>query len=102
MTPKWPASMLLARAIGERLGRPVTPDEIGMALAETPHANVGSDCLRDHTEAVRVATSFWGSVDSSGQAATEGTFAESGPQMVPKNDLGRKPGGEYTKHEEAR
>lgn len=30
MTPKWPVPKLLAQAIGDRLGRPVNLNEIGM------------------------------------------------------------------------
>lgn len=63
MTPKWPVPKLLAQAIGERLGRPVGLDEIGMAGAETPDANVGLDFPRDPADAVGVATSFWSSVN---------------------------------------
>ncbi|MGX1785035.1 sporulation protein [Streptomyces diastaticus] len=54
---------LLAHAISERLGRPVQLAEIGMADAETPNAAVGLDFPRDPAEAVRVATSFWSTVD---------------------------------------
>lgn len=35
MTPKWPVPNLLAKAIGERLGWPVSLPEIGMGEAET-------------------------------------------------------------------
>ncbi|MEV0537545.1 sporulation protein [Kitasatospora sp. NPDC050463] len=63
MVPDWPVPKLLARAIGERLGRPVQLAEIGMADAETPDAAVGLDFPRDPADAVRVATSFWSSVD---------------------------------------
>ncbi|MFI5753900.1 sporulation protein [Streptomyces sp. NPDC051569] len=63
MTPKWPVPKLLAQAIGERLGRPVSLAEIGMAEAETPDADVGLDFPRHPADAVRVATSFWRSVN---------------------------------------
>ncbi|MEV0915255.1 sporulation protein [Streptomyces sp. NPDC049967] len=63
MTPKWPVPELLAQAIGERLGRCVGLAEIGMADAQTPDANVGLDFPRDPADAVRVATSFWSSVN---------------------------------------
>ncbi|MGW0583240.1 sporulation protein, partial [Streptomyces sp. NPDC002920] len=63
MTPKWPVPRLLAQAIGERLGRPVTLDEIGMGEAETTDASVGLDFPRDPADAVRVATMFWSSVN---------------------------------------
>ena len=63
MVPDWPVPRLLAQAIGERLGRPVELAEIGMADAETPDADVGLDFPRDPADAVRVATSFWSSVN---------------------------------------
>ncbi|MFJ4185460.1 sporulation protein [Kitasatospora sp. NPDC089509] len=63
MVPDWPVPRLLAQAIGERLGRPVQLAEIGMADAETPDTAVGLDFPRDPTDAVRVATSFWSSVN---------------------------------------
>jgi tetratricopeptide (TPR) repeat protein len=63
MTPKWPVPKLIAAALGERLGRPVTLDEIGMTQAQTPDASVGLDFPRDRGEAVQVATSFWSSVN---------------------------------------
>lgn len=63
MTPKWPVPKLLAQAIGERLGRPVNLNEIGMCEAETIDASVGLDFPRDPADAIRVATSFWSSVN---------------------------------------
>ncbi|MFF7019917.1 sporulation protein [Streptomyces klenkii] len=63
MTPKWPIPRLLAQAVGERLGRPVSLAEIGMGEAETPEADLGLDFPRDPADAVRVATSFWSSVN---------------------------------------
>ncbi|MGW0555804.1 sporulation protein [Streptomyces sp. NPDC002926] len=63
MIPKPPVPRLLAQAIGERLGRPVNLAEIGMGEAETIDASVGLDFSRDPADAVRVATSFWSSVN---------------------------------------
>ncbi|MFJ6901902.1 sporulation protein [Streptomyces hokutonensis] len=63
MTPKWPVPKLLAQAIGERMGRPVSLDEIGMGEAETTDAAVGLDFPREPADAVRVATMFWSSVN---------------------------------------
>ncbi|MBB5117722.1 sporulation protein [Streptomyces eurocidicus] len=63
MTPKWPVPRLLAQAVGERLGRPVPLTEIGMGEAETPDADLGLDFPREPADAVRVATSFWSSVN---------------------------------------
>ncbi|MFJ3694985.1 sporulation protein [Streptomyces sp. NPDC090052] len=63
MTPKWPVPKLLAQAIGERLGRSVSLAEIGLGEVETPDADMGLDFPRDPADAVRVATSFWSSVN---------------------------------------
>ncbi|MFF1837342.1 sporulation protein [Streptomyces sp. NPDC058231] len=63
MIPKWPVPKLLAQAIGERLGRPVGLGEIGMGETGTPDAGLGLDFPRDPADAVRVATSFWSSVN---------------------------------------
>lgn len=63
MVPKWPVPELLAQAIGERLGRSVSLAEIGMGDARTPDAHMGLDFPRDAADAVRVATSFWSSVN---------------------------------------
>ncbi|MEV6549945.1 sporulation protein [Streptomyces sp. NPDC051597] len=63
MVPKWPVPKLLAQAVSERLGRPVGLAEIGMGEAETIQADVGLDFPRDPADAVRVATSFWSSVN---------------------------------------
>ncbi|MGW0708134.1 sporulation protein [Streptomyces sp. NPDC002643] len=63
MTPKWPVPKLLAQAISERLGRPVTLSEMGMGEAETIDASAGLDYPRDPADAVRAATSFWSSVN---------------------------------------
>lgn len=63
MIPKHPMPQLLAQAISERLGRPVNLGEIGMGGAETINADVGLDFPRDPADAVRVATTFWRSVN---------------------------------------
>ncbi|MFI1584795.1 sporulation protein [Embleya sp. NPDC020630] len=63
MVPDWPVPRLLARAIGERLGRPVQLAEIGMADAQTPDKDVGLDFPRDLADALRVATLFWSTVN---------------------------------------
>jgi len=63
MVPKWPVPKLIAQAVGERLSRPVECAEIGMPEGETPDAGVGLDFPRDPADAVRVATSFWSSVN---------------------------------------
>ncbi|MEU7162554.1 sporulation protein [Streptomyces chrestomyceticus] len=55
--------LLLAQAVAERLGRPVTLGEIGMAEAQAPDAGMGWVFARDRTDAVRIATSFWSNVN---------------------------------------
>lgn len=59
MTPRWPAPKLLAAALSERLGHPVTLADLGMDDAETPDRNLGLDFPRNPADAVRVATEFW-------------------------------------------
>jgi hypothetical protein len=66
MVPRWPVPMLLAQAIGERLGRPVQLSEIGMGEAGTCDADAGLDFPRAPVDAVRVATAFWSSVNHRG------------------------------------
>lgn len=63
MTPKWPVPRLLAQAIAERLGRPVTLADIGMGEPTAIDADVGLDFPRDPAGAVRAATTFWRSVN---------------------------------------
>ncbi|MGF1431116.1 sporulation protein [Kitasatospora sp. LaBMicrA B282] len=63
MTPRQPVPGLLAAALAERLGRPVTVAEIGMGDGQTPDASMGLDFARDPADAVRVASAFWRNVD---------------------------------------
>ncbi len=63
MTPKWPVPKLLAQAVAERLGRPVGLCEIGMGGTGALDADAGLDFPRDPVDAIRVATSFWSSVN---------------------------------------
>ena len=63
MTPKWPVPLLIAQAIGEKLGRPVSCSEIGMGDAQTPDASLGLDFPRDPADAVSTAAQFWSSVN---------------------------------------
>jgi tetratricopeptide (TPR) repeat protein len=63
MTPKRPVPQLIAQALGERLGRPVSCAEIGMGDTGASDVTVGLEFARDPADAVRIATSFWGSVN---------------------------------------
>ncbi|MFJ8434146.1 sporulation protein [Kitasatospora sp. NPDC094019] len=62
MIPDAPAPELIAVALGERLGRPVTLREIGMAGLPADPAAVGLDFPRDPGDAVRNAANFWSTV----------------------------------------
>jgi tetratricopeptide (TPR) repeat protein len=67
MIPKAGVPLLLARALGERLGRQVHPAEIGMAGAcpsADPEAGLGFP--RETEAAVREATAFWRTVNRRG------------------------------------
>ncbi|AZQ32114.1 sporulation protein [Streptomyces cyaneochromogenes] len=100
MTPKWPVPKLLAQTIGERLGRPVDLSEIGMGEAETIGASVGLDFPRDPADAVRVATSFWSSVNrrdflaGSGFAASAFTTPVTRWLVTPADETAERRGGQ--------
>ncbi|MFJ4320649.1 sporulation protein [Streptomyces lavendulae] len=63
MAPKAPVPEFIARALGERLGRPVDVAEIGMKTVRENTAELGLDFPRDTAEAVRHAVSFWSTVE---------------------------------------
>lgn len=63
MTPRWPTPRFIAAALGERLGRPVSLTEIGMADAETMEADVGLDFPRPLSAAIDTATQLWSHVN---------------------------------------
>ncbi|MFE7120466.1 sporulation protein [Streptomyces sp. NPDC057654] len=63
MVPKWPIPTLLAQAIAERLGGPVTLSQIGMDDARTPETDIGLAFPRDRDDAVQEATTFWSFVN---------------------------------------
>lgn len=100
MTPKWPIPTLLAQAIGDRLGRPVSLSEIGMGEAETIDASVGLDYPRDPADAARVATSFWSSVNrrdflaGSGFAASAFTTPVTRWLVTPADEKPERRGGQ--------
>ncbi|MFD5514688.1 sporulation protein [Streptomyces sp. NPDC127066] len=62
MTPRWPVPRLLAQAVAEALGRPVSVAELGMS-APAAAQDTGLEFSRDRAEALRVATEYWSAVD---------------------------------------
>lgn len=56
MMPKRPVPRLLARALSERLGRPVNLADIGMGEAETIGASVGLDLYFTDSRWVRIGS----------------------------------------------
>ena len=63
MVPKSPVPQLTAQALAERLGRPVTSSDIGMADQQGRSGVAGLEFPRDLTTAVRTATDLWSDVD---------------------------------------
>ncbi|MGQ4515554.1 sporulation protein [Streptomyces sp. DW26H14] len=63
MTPQHPVPLLIAQALAERLGRPVSLAEIGMDESDAADPDIGLDLPRDPMDAVGVATHFWSHVN---------------------------------------
>ncbi|MGV9318856.1 sporulation protein [Streptomyces sp. NPDC003660] len=63
MTPKPPVPSLIARALAERLGRPLDVAEIGMSTVRENAEDLGLDFARNTAEAVRHAVTFWSTVE---------------------------------------
>lgn len=63
MVPREPVPRYLAAALGERLGRTVTVEEIGMFDRQRGKGDMGLDFLRDPSDAIRVAATYWRTVD---------------------------------------
>ncbi|MFE5484138.1 sporulation protein [Streptomyces sp. NPDC056527] len=63
MIPRDPVPQFLAAALGERLGRRVTVEEIGMFTRQRGDGDMGLDFPRDPTDAIRVAATYWRTVD---------------------------------------
>ncbi|MFD4726268.1 sporulation protein [Streptomyces seoulensis] len=63
MTPRAPVPSLIARALAERLGRPLDVTEIGMSTVRENAEDLGLDFARDTAEAVRHAVTFWSTVE---------------------------------------
>ncbi|MFE4874786.1 sporulation protein [Streptomyces sp. NPDC056682] len=74
MRPRDPAPRLLAQALAERLGRPVTTDDIGMGAPKPKSRQIGLDFPRDPADALSVATEYWSTVHRR-DFMTKGPFA---------------------------
>jgi len=59
MIPRPPTPQHIADVLGKRLGRIVTPDEIGMSTRGKTEADIGLDFPRDPEEALRLSTNYW-------------------------------------------
>jgi tetratricopeptide (TPR) repeat protein len=68
-TPKDPVPSLIAAALGERIGRPVAVEEIGMA-APVEHVSTGWDFPRNRQDAVRAVVTHWSSQEMGHPAAS--------------------------------
>jgi hypothetical protein len=91
MIPRPEIVEALTQALGEKLGRPVSAVEIGMATSTRELHSVGLDFPRDPTAAVRGATEFWSTVDRRNLLSTG--FAAGAAQLpvmrwlaVPRDD----------------
>ncbi|MET9403996.1 sporulation protein [Kitasatospora sp. NPDC002965] len=74
MVPRDPTPVCLAAALGERLGRPVTPAEIGMGALRERDPDVGLDFPRDPDAALRGAIQHWSTMLNR-RAILHGSFA---------------------------
>ncbi|WP_327075583.1 sporulation protein (plasmid) [Kitasatospora purpeofusca] len=63
MVPDTPAPALLATALGERLGRTVSLEEMGMADTPTSTLETGLNFPRDPDQALHLAAEYWSTVD---------------------------------------
>ncbi|MFH9672883.1 sporulation protein [Streptomyces sp. NPDC017405] len=63
MLPRGRVPEFLAAALAERLGRPVSVEDIGMCTAPNSGRNMGFVFPRDPADAVRVAATYWRTVD---------------------------------------
>ncbi|WP_329201821.1 MULTISPECIES: sporulation protein [unclassified Streptomyces] len=75
MIPRGRAPEFLAAALGERLGRAVSVDEIGMFSRSGGNPDMGLDFARDPVDAIRVAATYWRTVDRSRRQLISNGFA---------------------------
>ncbi|MEV2279257.1 sporulation protein [Nocardiopsis sp. NPDC049922] len=82
MVPRPPAPELLARALSERLGRPVSLAEIGLGNAVRIGQHVGLEFPRPLPAAIGAATAFWSSMDRRTFLSTAFTATAFGPPTL--------------------
>lgn len=82
MIPRGRTPEFLAAALGERLGRAVSVDEIGMYSRSGGNPDLGLDFARDPVDAIRVAATYWRTVDRS-PASSSATASPSPPSPPP-------------------
>ncbi|MCJ0868016.1 sporulation protein [Streptomyces sp. AP-93] len=75
MIPRGRVPEFLAAALGERLGRHVSVDEIGMYSRSGGNPDMGLDFARDPVDAIRVAATYWRTVDRSRRQLISNGFA---------------------------
>ncbi|MEW1545951.1 sporulation protein [Streptomyces tsukubensis] len=75
MIPRGRTPEFLAAALGERLGRAVSVDEIGMYGRSGGNPDVGLDFARDPVDAIRVAATYWRTVNRSRRGVVSNAFA---------------------------
>lgn len=75
MIPRGRVPEFVAAALGERLGRAVSVDEIGMYSRSGANPDLGLDFARDPVDAVRVAATYWRTVDRTRRQVISSGFA---------------------------
>ncbi|MEU8844423.1 sporulation protein [Streptomyces roseus] len=75
MVPRGRVPEFVASALGERLGRTVSLDEIGMYSRSGGNPDMGLDFARDPVDAIRVAATYWRTVDRSRRQIISNGFA---------------------------
>ncbi|MFE5494128.1 hypothetical protein ACFQ7Z_29805, partial [Streptomyces virginiae] len=75
MTPRGRTPEFLAAALGERLGRAVSVTEIGMYSRSGGNPDLGLDFAREPVDAIRVAATYWRTVDRSRRQLISNGFA---------------------------
>lgn len=82
MVPRAPGPELLAQALSERLGRPVSLHEIGLGNTRRIGQHVGLEFPRPLPAAIGAATAFWSTMDRRAFLTTTFTAASFGAPTV--------------------